>query len=75
MVQNVNKIHGMARLISAKRDHQQLVAAQGWSKTSEYVSSRLTLMAIRAKKLPCEDWLCFLVGQNRNAFKLPCIFD
>jgi hypothetical protein len=35
MVQNVNKIHGMARLISAKRDHQQLVAAQGWSKQDE----------------------------------------
>jgi hypothetical protein len=35
MVQNVNKIHGMARLISAKHDHQRLVAAQGWSKQDE----------------------------------------
>lgn len=35
MVQNVKKIHGMARLISAKHDHQRLVAAQGWSKQDE----------------------------------------
>lgn len=34
-VQNINKIHGLARLISAKRDHQQIVAAQGWSKQDE----------------------------------------
>lgn len=38
-VQNVSKIHGLARLISAKQQHQQLVASQGWTKQDENMAS------------------------------------
>ncbi|XP_076091952.1 synaptotagmin-10-like [Mytilus galloprovincialis] len=71
-VQNINKIHGLARLISAKRDHQQIVAAQGWSKQDEDMRNMQILKGLFKKLDPT---VMKAVGDVRGEIQISFKYD
>lgn len=71
-VQNVSKIQGLARLIAAKHDHQQIVAAHGWSKQDENMRNMQILKGLFKKLDPT---VMKAVGDVRGEIQISFKYD